>query len=111
MSPTRPTNCDPRGWHIAQTFTGTGPQKTAIFSTSSDYKIVWACYGIFSCSDGLLFVNVMAADNSYVDASAVNAQSPGNTTTTGSAEEHQGGSDYLCIREASGDWSVEVQIK
>ena len=97
------------GWTIAQTFTGTGAQKTALFTVPNDYKIVWACYGIFGGSDGLLFVHVMGADNSYVDASAVNANCPGNTTTSGSTEEHQGGKIYLAM-QAAGDWSVEVQI-
>ena len=58
---------------------------------------------------GLLFVHVMGADNSYVDASAVNANCQGNTTTSGSTEEHQGGKIYLAM-QAAGDWSVEVQI-
>jgi hypothetical protein len=51
----------------------------------------------------------MGADNSYIDASAVNANCPGNTTTSGSTEEHQGGKIYLAM-QAAGDWSVEVQI-
>jgi hypothetical protein len=97
------------GWTIAQTFTGTGAQKTEIFTVPRDYKIVWACYGIFGGSDGLLYVNVMDANNSFVDSSAVNANCPGGTITTGSTEEHQRGKIYLAM-QAAGDWTVEVQL-
>jgi hypothetical protein len=96
------------GWNITQTFTGTGPQKTAIFTVPNDWKIVWACYGIVGGYAGALSVGVMGADNSYVDSFAVNANCSGGTTTSGSTEEHQGGKIYLAM-QAAGDWTVEVQ--
>jgi hypothetical protein len=96
------------GWNITQTFTGTGPQKTEIFTVPNDWKIVWACYGIVGGYDGALSVDVMGADNSYVDSSAVNANCKGGTTTSNATEEHQGGKVYLAI-QAAGDWTVEVQ--
>lgn len=89
-------------------FTGTGPQKTEIFTVPNDWKIVWACYGIVGGYEGVLSVGVMGADNSYVDSFAVNANCSGGTTTSGSTEEHQGGKIYLAM-QATGDWTVEVQ--
>lgn len=97
------------GWTILQTYAGSGPKKTDIVKVPNHWRIVWACYGMAGGYDGALSVQVMGADNSYVDASAVDVNCKAGTTTTDFTEEHQGGQVYLNMI-AAGDWTVEVQI-
>lgn len=97
------------GWTATQTFSGNGPQQTALFTVPNDWKLVYACSGLAGGYDGSVLVQVQNADNSYLDGSAVDVNCPGNTNTTGQTEEHQDGSVYLHVI-AAGNWTLQVQV-
>ena len=102
----------PAKWTTTHTFTGNGSKKTAIFTAPDDWKILYSCTfqnngGV--TDDGILTLSVYGADNSIIDAGAVNVTCKnGVAHTTGETEEHQAGQVYLSI-DGTGDWTVKVQ--
>lgn len=106
-----PTPTKQLKWTTTHTFTGNGTQKTPIFTVGNDWKILYTCTfqnisGV--TADGALVVSVYGSDNTVLDL-AINATCKnGVKKTTGSTEEHQGGSVYLSM-DGTGDWTVQVQ--
>ncbi len=105
---TTPAENAPSGtWTTTQTFTGNGIRSTAIFSVSSDWKLLYTCANQDNGQvDGVLTVEVYGADNTLQDV-ALDATCH-TAHDTGETEEHQGGSIYLKI-SGTGDWAVQVQ--
>jgi hypothetical protein len=94
-------------WTTTHTLTGNGIKQTAIFSVSSDWKILYTCtYQDGGQVDGALSVIVYGTDNSPIDV-AINATCH-TAHDSGETEEHQGGSVYLKVN-GTGQWSVTVQ--
>lgn len=98
-------------WTTTHTFTGERIQKTAIFSVSADWKILYTCTyqqisGTSTTVDGALAVMVYDANNTIQDV-AVNARCK-TAKVTGETEEHQGGQIYLSMN-GTGKWTIQVQ--
>ncbi len=99
-------------WTTMQTFTGNGNQKTVIFNTLDDWKILYTCTyqdidGV--TADSTFTISVYNADGSVADPAAIDVTCKnGIAETTGETEEHQEGQVYLSIY-ATGGWTIEVE--
>jgi len=109
-APVTPTPAHTPKWTTVQTFTGNGAKKTAIFTASNDWKILWSCQGLTDGSgvDGVLYVTVYGSDGTIIDPNAVGATCKYGKVTSDSTEEHQGGQVYLDINTGL-SWTIQVQ--
>jgi uncharacterized protein (UPF0333 family) len=94
-------------WTTTHTFTGNGIEKTAIFTVSNDWKIIWSCNPA-SFYGSVYNVQVIAynSDGSIADF-ALNALCK-TDNISGETEEHQSGDVYLSINSES-DWTIQIQ--
>jgi hypothetical protein len=101
--PTMPTS-----WTVAQTFTGNGTQKTALFTVPGTWKLVWSC--IPSTFDGSynVQVDVDTPGGSSLDAGAVNTICQAGNIS-GSTYEYQGGQVYLDVNSEA-YWKITIQV-
>lgn len=95
-------------WTTTHTFTGNGPQKTSTFTVPDDWKLLWKCTP--SSFDGGSYnvqASVTGSDGTPLDPVAINTICK-NGNTSGSTEEHQGGTVYLDVNSEAA-WTLTVQ--
>jgi hypothetical protein len=98
----------PQTWQTTHTYSGSGNQKTAVFTAADDWKINWTCTpGSFDGMSYNVIVDVDNSDGTPADPAAINATCQASTPS-GTTEEHQGGTVYLDIQSESA-WTVTVQ--
>jgi hypothetical protein len=98
----------PQKWTTTHTFTGNGPQKTSTFTVPGDWKLLWRCTpSSFMGGSYNVQTSVTGSDGTPLDPAAINTICK-NGNTSGSTEEHQGGTVYLDVNSEAA-WTLTVQ--
>ncbi len=112
-TPTSTTTSTASGtWTTTNSYTGSGIQQTQTFTVGNVWKILWSCEGPNADgtpTNGVLGVSIHAQGKVPPIGVPVKVTCPAGTTlTSGSVEEHSGGTIYLII-EGIGNWTIEIQ--
>jgi hypothetical protein len=102
-----PTKTTQQNWTTTHNFKGSGIKKTETLTVADDWKLLWTCDpASFTGGQYNIAVTIYGADNTLQDV-AINVICKAGTTS-GSTEEHSGGSVYLDVNSEA-DWSLQVQ--
>ena len=94
-------------WVTIQTFNGSGTKKTAAFTVSNNWRIVWSCdLSSHSNTNYYVVIHANTTTNTLLDNSVETTCSKSNLHSF--SQIHQGGKVYLSIL-SQGSWRVQVQ--
>lgn len=108
VPPTPTPTPKPLTFQVTHTYTGNGNKKTETFTIAgNDWKVDWSCNPSSSFGGQYnIIVDVNNSDNTPMDPGAINTIcSTGNTS--GTTEEHQGGTFYLDVQSEAA-WTIKI---
>lgn len=95
-------------WTTTHTFNGNTIQKTAVFTVSDDFKLIWKCdpssnsFGAYN-----VIVDLDAPDGSYIYSAVNTICQAGNTS--GSTEMHGDAGQVFLVVDTEGPWTIHIQ--